>query len=68
MIIIGRKLIKIKLVNSSQTEEINVGITHYIIVNLADSRNPHGAPLWSSGSVLAHRSPPSVFESPRGHI
>ena len=27
-----------------------------------------GAPSWSSGSVLDHRSLPSVFESRRGHI
>jgi len=29
---------------------------------------PKEAPLWSSGSVLDHRSLPSMFESWRGHI
>ena len=30
--------------------------------------NAKGAPPWSSGSVLDHRSLPPVFESRRGHI
>ena len=48
---------------------INLAVNNTIITTIIHTYiHTYWAPLWSSGSVLDHRSLPPVFESRRGHI